>query len=161
MLIVDVTHLAGLLQWQTVLLERTAHLNRRTFNRETFTFLCFNIPFNIYSLSRLLYGMVPTILVFIVTLIQLICLFTISLSAVALNRTIHASEKYFPAIQFRIADVSIHEKWHLLTMYEQLRCEQSQLGFSVGPLGVITANNFFKFLIFYIVYALFTCSIIG
>lgn len=111
--------------------------------------------FNIYLTTRILFGIRPQLLVLVVTLFQLTAVFVSNFAAISLNRRLHAAGRLLASIQFhlfsgscgnslRTVSVGIVEKMRILVYYEQLHTSSSSLGYTAGPIGIITAYSSFK-----------------
>src|SRR5699024_4190429 len=133
----------SLLRQHTHLVAFVSHLNRLVVSKELFSFIILTIPFNIYLVTRIIFGIRPQLLVLAVTVIKMSCAFVANRAAIELNTTLHACAKLLPGIQLRVPS-GASNKFTLLTFYEQLNCEQSKLGFTAGPLGSITPLSSFK-----------------
>ncbi len=148
-----------LLKRHTALVHFISHLNRQVVSVELFIFVILNIPFHIYLCTKIIFGIHPHLLVLIVTLIQLSAASVSNVAAIHLNRRLHYAQKYLPSAQIHLLKRSsssssplsssspsfqTSEKIKVLSLYEQLNCATSQLGYTAGPIGIITPNTTFN-----------------
>ncbi len=143
----------SLLKRHTALVHFISHLNQKVVSVELFIFVILNIPFHIYLCTKIIFGIHPHLLVLIVTLIQLSAASVSNVAAIHLNRRLHHAQKYLPSGQIQILKSSssspssssqTSEKIKVLSLYEQLNCATSQLGYTAGPIGIITPNSTFN-----------------
>lgn len=161
--------LGKLIEEHVTITRHLSYLNRQVVSREFFIFLIMNLPFNIYLVTRIILGIRPQAIVVMINLIQLFCGGAAALAAIELNRKTYNGVGVFVPLQQSIpvfnstnssSEVEvglkietsstwkgIAEKIRVMVLYEEMTLESRRtevLGFTAGPMGLITANACFK-----------------
>lgn len=157
--------LGKLIDEHVTITRRLSYLNRQVVSREFFIFLVMNLPFNIYLVTRIILGRPPQAIVVMINLIQLFCGGAAALAAIELNRKTYNGVAVYVPLQQSIPNFSssssvegvemgsssswkgIAEKIRVMVLYEEMTLESKRtevLGFTAGPIGLITANACFK-----------------
>ena len=189
-----------LISQHTSLIRFITYLNRMIISPEVFIFVIFNIPYNIYLVTKIAIGIIPHMLVMICAGAQFLSWLLSNSTSIVLNETIYAAFSYLVTIQLNLNNNNnnnnnenddfgednietsliltksmtsllllskspfhnnnnnghqlslLSEKLRLLSLLEQLNStnEMSRLGFTVGPIGLISANSSLKVKFFFI-----------
>lgn len=157
--------LGKIIEEHVTITRRLSYLNRQVVSREFFIFLIMNLPFNIYLVTRIILGRPPQAIVVMINLIQLFCGGAAAHAAITLNRKTYNGAAVYVPLQQSIPVFSrgsndeggeevkksnskcIADKFRVMVLYEELTLEGGRamaLGFTAGPLGLITAYATFK-----------------
>lgn len=97
------------------------------------------------------------------TFFQMIVVIMASVPMINLNNVIHRPAQYLPSIQEKYRGFLVtREKLAMLSFYESVYTLETgnPIGLTVGPLGILTRFKAVKGLIFYIIYTLFSLSVV-